>query len=381
MNPPEAQSDSESTKRYFDPEAMDSSEQFFSASLESAAAKSDFAPDSEEGSPPGRDREPSPGAGSRASYPSRSSDFDRDHGHTRPPDANQEKTPPGPAKPCPDSDWRNIVSAKVKRYKRLRPRKEHYPSLAFEFDAASSANPSSRVPAGGKAPFLVEPEPDPPQRLRESRPPVRVESAREATGRVLEFPRPGMLPFNPDELAEPVVDRPRIMEAPELVPPPPALGGILIEPARESVPERSPGVDMPVRPAPVSQRAFASVLDGVLIALGLASFPCLFLRFNPALPDWRTSTGLLALFGGILWFAYQAAFIIFCGTTPGLRAAGLKLACFDGNPVPRNSRRWRVVASILSGVSLGLGYAWCFFDEDRLSWHDRITKTHLSPDD
>jgi len=26
-----------------------------------------------------------------------------------------------------------------------------------------------------------------------------------------------------------------------------------------------------------------------------------------------------------------------------------------------------------------LGYAWTFLDEDQLSWHDRITKTHLAP--
>jgi hypothetical protein len=34
---------------------------------------------------------------------------------------------------------------------------------------------------------------------------------------------------------------------------------------------------------------------------------------------------------------------------------------------------------VLSLASLGLGYAWTFLDEDQLSWHDRITKTHLAP--
>jgi uncharacterized RDD family membrane protein YckC len=42
-------------------------------------------------------------------------------------------------------------------------------------------------------------------------------------------------------------------------------------------------------------------------------------------------------------------------------------------------RRWRVLASVLSGFSLALGYAWCFLDEDRLSWHDRITRTYMAP--
>jgi len=25
-----------------------------------------------------------------------------------------------------------------------------------------------------------------------------------------------------------------------------------------------------------------------------------------------------------------------------------------------------------------LGYAWCFFDEDQLCWHDRITRTYMA---
>src|SRR4029077_21211083 len=52
------------------------------------------------------------------------------------------------------------------------------------------------------------------------------------TAKIIEFPRswtPAAAPF--DELAEPVLDRdrPRILEAPEVIPPPPALGGITIE--------------------------------------------------------------------------------------------------------------------------------------------------------
>jgi hypothetical protein len=38
-----------------------------------------------------------------------------------------------------------------------------------------------------------------------------------------------------------------------------------------------------------------------------------------------------------------------------------------------------VFASVLSGLSLGLGYAWCWLDEDQLCWHDRITRTYMAP--
>jgi uncharacterized RDD family membrane protein YckC len=105
----------------------------------------------------------------------------------------------------------------------------------------------------------------------------------------------------------------------------------------------------------------------------------MFLRFNSSLPQIRVSAEVAAALSVTLWFAYQAAFLIFCGTTPGLRATRLKISRFDGAPASRNLRRWRVIASVLSFVSLGLGYAWSFLDEDQLSWHDRITKTHLAP--
>jgi len=299
-------------------------------------------------------------------------------------EAFDESRPRAPQDASVDSDWRNIVSAKVKRYQRLRPRKQRYPSLAFDFDLPACSNPGSRVPPGGRAPILVQPEPapsDPPGAPGEGRTRVRVQAAQEATARVLEFPRPGMLPFNRDELAEPVVVRPRIVEAPELVPAPPALGGILIGPEPEPAPERSRGVDAPLRAAPFSRRALAAALDGMLVALALASFPCVFAAFQLALPDGRSAAEFAALLALLLWFAFQGAFTVFSGKTPGMRAAHLTLARFDGTPVPRNLRRWRVAASVLSGISLGLGYAWCFFDEDRLSWHDRITKTHLAADD
>jgi hypothetical protein len=62
-----------------------------------------------------------------------------------------------------------------------------------------------------------------------------------------------------------------------------------------------------------------------------------------------------------------------------LKLAKLQLHRFDGTSVPLKTRRWRVLASFLSALSLGIGYAWCFLDEDRLCWHDRITHTYMAP--
>src|SRR5207237_598393 len=88
----------------------------------------------------------------------------------------------------------------------------------------------------------------------------------EATARILEFPRSVTPPVIQDELAEPMLDRPRIVEAPAFLPPPPALGGILIEEATEQEVERRPGFDMPLQSATLSRRLLAGTVDGSRVA-------------------------------------------------------------------------------------------------------------------
>jgi uncharacterized RDD family membrane protein YckC len=361
MNSPETQSDSSSHESYFDPEVMDTSEQEFSASLETPAEAPGFVVDSLEN----LDATPVPTQNMerRASRPSTT-----DADHRDPVDC-----------PPAQSDWRDQVSAKVKHYKTLKPRKERYPSLQLQFDTVVPWKSDKSPLTSERAEFLASAQTDFPPPAFEPEQRIYYPASTEATARVLEFPRPGTLPFNRDELADPVIDRPRIMEAPELLPPPPALGGMLIEPALEAEPKREPGVDMPLQTSPLSRRVFAGIVDALLVVGATAIFGYMFLRFNPSLPQMRVAVEVAAALSVTLWFAYQAAFLIFCGTTPGLRTTSLKISRFDGAPVSRNLRRWRVVASALSLVSLGLGYAWIYLDEDQLSWHDRITKTHISP--
>ena len=182
-----------------------------------------------------------------------------------------------------------------------------------------------------------------------------------------------------EELAEPMLDRPRILEAPELVPPPPALGGILIEPEEEDPNDKRPGFEMPLQPAPMSRRLAATMIDALLVLLALAGFAYIFFRITTVVPPLQPAVGMAIILAGLCWAGYQYMLLVYAATTPGLRLAKLQLSRFDGSPVPRRIRRWRVLASVLSGVSLGLGYAWCFLDEDELCWHDRITHTYMAP--
>jgi uncharacterized RDD family membrane protein YckC len=271
-----------------------------------------------------------------------------------------------------EHDWRDQVSAKVSSYKSRRPRKDRYPSLRLQFEAGTNRNRTTAEAAA----FVPETVSE--QVAIENAPPqTRTPVFTDSTARVLEFPRIAP-PVRTDELAEPMMDRPRIVEAPELLPPPPALGGILMEAVREPEPDRRPGLDMPLQSAALSRRALAAGVDVLLVAVSVIAFRYVFLRISSATPPWRIDVELAGGLMAALWPAYQYTLLVFSGTTPGLRVARLEVTRFDGTPASRNLRRWRVLASLLSCVSLGLGYAWCFLDEDQLSWHDRITKTHLA---
>jgi uncharacterized RDD family membrane protein YckC len=286
--------------------------------------------------------------------------------------------------------WRDEVAARLARYRaRRKPRAPRYPSLLLPFDSAdnwsrTSANmsQSAATVAQSGADFSFDREPEPecassPSAYQPAAPNVASSDLTpEPSAKILEFPRSAAIPIlHTSSLADPIFDRPRIVEAPEVVPHPPALGGILMEPAPALPPESRAASR--IQSASVSRRLLATAVDGLILFASLFAFAAVFLRFNPVREPLPLLGGVAATLAVALWFAYQYLFIVHTGSTPGLRAARVKLVKYDGSPVARRLRRWRVLASLLSGLSAGLGYLWCFLDPDSLCWHDRITRTHL----
>jgi uncharacterized RDD family membrane protein YckC len=294
-------------------------------------------------------------------------------------------------------DWRQEVASRLTRYHaRRRPRPPRYPSLLLRFDREESVAPASDDPdwhrefptittSSNQALALdtfadLTPEVSPgPIASSATR---TVPTAAPATAKIIEFPRhwtPAPAPL--DELAEPVFDRnvPRILDVPDVIPPPPALGGITIEPAQQPETEKRPGIDTPLQSAPLARRILAAILDGVIIASACALFGYIFWKLTAIQPPRLQILGLAAGLFTLFWSVYQYLLIVHDGSTPGLRLSRLQLARFDGRPTSLRLRRWRVFASFLSVASLGMGYAWVFLDEGSLCWHDRITHTYLAP--
>lgn len=284
-----------------------------------------------------------------------------------------------------DASWRSEVADRVNRYRaRRRPRAPRYPSLTLKFESPEPRS-SPRYPAAESSmpptrqALAMDSDPRMQEALTEE-PAASQPAVPGEIGKLLEFPRSLTLPPRPlDELADPVLDRPRILEVPDVAPPPPALGGILIEPAEPRVEEKRPGFEIPLQPARLSRRLAAAAVDGFLVLAAGALFAYIFFRVTAIVPPLPLTIETSVILAAVLWASYQYLALVLTGTTPGLKVAKLNLNRFEGNAVPRRVRRWRVLASFLSGVSLGLGYAWCFLDEDQLCWHDRITRTYMAP--
>jgi hypothetical protein len=377
-----------------DPEAYDASEQTFAASLEPATTSRPPRFVVEEAS------EVAAEAGLETGSPQAEEACDAETQET----AVVAPLPIDLQEPSDPDSWRREVAARLSHYRaRRRPREPRYPSLQLKFESEqvwsapasaaelppaisspatpSPATPSPTGPAVQAAMECVQPVAAPRIRLAEPAdyPRPILAATNEATAKVIEFASYSPAPRPLDELAEPVLDRPRIIEAPELVPPAPALGGILIEPVEEPAHERRPGFEIPLRAAPMTRRVAAAAVDATLVMSAIAAFAYIFFRITAVVPPPGKLAGTGAFFIGLAWSAYQYLLLVHTGTTPGLKLARLELHRFDGDPVPRRIRRWRVLASVLSGVSLGLGYAWCLLDEDELCWHDRITRTYMAP--
>jgi uncharacterized RDD family membrane protein YckC len=77
---------------------------------------------------------------------------------------------------------------------------------------------------------------------------------------------------------------------------------------------------------------------------------------------------------------YGLLFVVRSERTPGMRRAGLRLVDFDGAPAARRQRLYRLIGVVVSAGSFLLGFLWAALDEEKLYWHDHISRTFLTAD-
>ena len=143
----------------------------------------------------------------------------------------------------------------------------------------------------------------------------------------------------------------------------------------EPAPRPAPTVQIEL--ASLSRRVLAGVVDAALVGGAFLAAAALAANNASELPALRTLEigSVLALL--VAAAAYKLLFFTLARATPGMKYARIALCTFEGGIPSRAQRYARLAALLLSVLPVGLGFAWAIFDDQSLTWHDRITRTYL----
>jgi uncharacterized RDD family membrane protein YckC len=235
-----------------------------------------------------------------------------------------------------------------------------------------------RAPDLGK--FLVEAEPIPGNVIEFPRQLVAPRKAR---------PRLAEGPLREDAPAEPQlrifeVDAEQISAEPVVaVTAAPEWQSLLLEARTEAIVtaplEAQAQFTLQPQTASIERRLMAAAVDAVCVAAGMAGFAAVVvevagrnLQMLPK-PMLGAVAGVALL---VLYVAYQMLFFTLKGDTPGMRYARIGLCTFGDRNPSRKAMRRRVLATLLAVCPLGLGLAWACLDDEKLGWHDRMSRMY-----
>ena len=139
---------------------------------------------------------------------------------------------------------------------------------------------------------------------------------------------------------------------------------------------KSPGLH-PV--ASMDDRRLAALIDLCCLLFAYGGFLMLFSSLGGQFTLSKLNAAVYTTTFAIVYMQYFALFTIFGGTTPGMMMRGLQVVSFSGEPPTPRQMLLRSAGYILSAGTFFLGFLWAMWDEDELTWHDRLSRTHLSP--
>jgi uncharacterized RDD family membrane protein YckC len=130
--------------------------------------------------------------------------------------------------------------------------------------------------------------------------------------------------------------------------------------------------------ASLDDRRYAAIIDIVCLLVAYGGFMALFSSLGGQFTLSKLSAAVYGATFAVVYLQYFALFTIFGGTTPGMMFRGLQVATFSGAPPAPRQYLLRSLGYVLSAAACFAGFAWAWWDEDRLTWHDRISRTYLS---
>jgi uncharacterized RDD family membrane protein YckC len=145
---------------------------------------------------------------------------------------------------------------------------------------------------------------------------------------------------------------------------------------------------VPPQAAGLNLRLMAGTVDACVLLAALLAFTAVFAIIvgSPAgehpigqvAVSMTLQTAAISAVGvlGILTLLYHLLFFTLAEATPGMRYARIALCTFSDQNPTRSAMRRRLFAMVLSACPLGIGFFWACLDDDRLGWHDRISRMY-----
>lgn len=130
--------------------------------------------------------------------------------------------------------------------------------------------------------------------------------------------------------------------------------------------------------ATMDERRLAALIDFCCLLFAYGGFLMLFGSLGGEFTLSKLSAAVYASTFAIVYLQYFALFTVFGGTTPGMMMRSLEVVSFSGEPPTPRQMLLRSAGYILSAGTFFLGFFWAMWDEDELTWHDRLSRTHLS---
>jgi len=130
--------------------------------------------------------------------------------------------------------------------------------------------------------------------------------------------------------------------------------------------------------ASINDRRLAALVDLGCLLFAYGGFLLLFGSLGGQFTLSKLNAAVYAATFAIVYLQYFVLFTIFGGTTPGMMMRGLQVVSFSGEPPTPRQMLLRSTGYLLSAGTFFLGFLWAMWDEDELTWHDRLSRTHLS---
>ncbi len=129
--------------------------------------------------------------------------------------------------------------------------------------------------------------------------------------------------------------------------------------------------------ATLPRRLAAMLYDTLLVValLFLATIPFIAIRGGEPVESGENLAYRLTLL--LVVFVFFVGFWSRTGRTLGMQSWGLQLETEDGRVPSVGVASLRFFAALVSLLPLGLGFLWMLWDVQRMTWHDRLSRTRV----